>query len=294
MNKAGTVAALAAVAGATWVLLGSRAPRPAGTLTGRVTRTSAKVAGRRRRWLVYRPASYAAGAPVLLVLHGSGETGTTFRRATGRRFDELADRQGFIVVYPDGWRRNWNETRLAGRFAAKKKHIDDTRFLTELADSVAGTGAPVWITGFSSGAAAALRVALEASDRIEAIAPVGASVPTADNWQTDLEVPATLARRVRALLVLGDRDPVNPLNGGRAGLFDGKVGNRGSVLSGVDSTAWLATHDFDAILHVVQGNGHHYTVPGRRGPRLFGPTASGVDIAADVVAYFRGDASPRQ
>lgn len=278
---AGGVACVAA-----WWLLGTRRPRPVPPPTGRSTQVRAVVDGRRRSWNVYRPNGIRPDAPVVLALHGSGENGNQFRRATGRRFDQLADRHGFVVVYPDGWRRNWNEPRLAGRFAAKKRAVDDTRFLAHVLDDAAPAASAALVTGYSSGGAMALRFALEASDRVTAIAPVGASVPAPDNWQPDVQIPARLPSPTAALLILGDADPVNPITGGDVGLCNGAVGNRGRVLSAADSVRWLDDHGFNAEGLTIPGNGHHYTVPGRRGPRLFGPTAPNVDIAATVIDYF--------
>ena len=50
---------------------------------------------------VYVPASYNAGTPMPLVvaLHGCGQTADAFRQQT--RFDDVAAAKGFIVVYPE-------------------------------------------------------------------------------------------------------------------------------------------------------------------------------------------------
>ena len=136
----------------------------------------------------------------------------------------------------------------------------------------------------------ALRAAIEASTTIDRIAASAANVPSPDNWQPG--VADDRARAVDALFLAGDRDPVNPIEGGRVGLF-GILGSRGHVLSAEDSAQWFRDRNESVApgrgtveLHVVEGNGHHFVVPGRRGPRLFGPTAPGVDLAEQVVDFF--------
>lgn len=283
-------AALAAITGPFRWLLGEESPQvdPA---PGSVESSSARIDGFERNWITYRPASAQPDAPILIVLHGTGGNGADLRRNLGYRFDHLAAMHGFVVVYPDGWEGNWNEARRGGKFPAKSAGVDDTAFIRTLVAQTAGDVPPsaVWLSGHSSGGQMALRASLEASSLIDAFAASAAGVPTSDNWQPG--VRDDRARPVDALFIAGDRDPVNPINGGRVGLF-GFLGNRGTVLSAWDGAQWFRQRnsplapDHDTVaLRIVQGNGHHFVVPGRRGPRLLGPTAEGVDLAEEVVAF---------
>lgn len=257
---------------------------------GEVTNHAEAVDGFDRHWITFRPETARADAPILIVLHGTGGNGADLRADLGFRYDQLAKLHGFVVLYPDGWGGNWNEARRGGNFAAKSEAVDDTAFMRFLVDRTAGEVAPraVWLTGHSSGGQMALRAALEASDLVDAFAASAASVPTPDNWQSGFT--DSRADTVDALLIVGDRDPVNPFAGGRVGLF-GVLGNRGRVLSAEASVRWLQQRNA-AIgpggrveQRVVRGNGHHFIVPGRRGPRLFGPSASGIDLAEAVIEF---------
>ena len=60
-----------------------------------------------RTYLLFTPKSYRQGTPVPLVLafHGYGSQGKDLERATG--FSEVAQREGFLIVYPDGLDRRW-------------------------------------------------------------------------------------------------------------------------------------------------------------------------------------------
>ena len=57
-------------------------------------------------------ASAAAGAPLVVVLHGARGTAADMRANLG--WDALADREGLVVAYPDGLDRTWNAGRCCG------------------------------------------------------------------------------------------------------------------------------------------------------------------------------------
>ena len=61
----------------------------------------------RRTYLLFTPKSYRQGtpAPLVLAFHGYGSQGKDLERATG--FSEVAERESFLIVYPDGLDRQW-------------------------------------------------------------------------------------------------------------------------------------------------------------------------------------------
>src|SRR5712692_410965 len=76
--------------------------RPA--LSGTVETKEFDLGGNRRRSMQYIPRAIPLNAPMLLVLHGTGQTGAKIRQWTGYEFDAMADRHGFVVAYPDGYK----------------------------------------------------------------------------------------------------------------------------------------------------------------------------------------------
>lgn len=66
---------------------------------------------RTRTWTVYRPPAAVddPSAPVLLVIHGTGDTASGIRNGIGPDLEQLADEEGVTVVYVDGHQNNWNE-----------------------------------------------------------------------------------------------------------------------------------------------------------------------------------------
>jgi polyhydroxybutyrate depolymerase len=129
------------------------------------------------------------------------------RRLT--HFDAVADRRGFIVVYPEGHKRSWNDGR--GYSPAALDGIDDVGYIRNLIDRVVvRTGADkgrVAVVGLSNGAVMSHRLGLELSDRITAIAAVSGLMP-------GRLASLTPTHAVSALLIHGTEDPVAPIDGG--------------------------------------------------------------------------------
>ena len=77
-------------------------------------------------------------------------------------FDDLADREGFMVAYPDGLNNEWNFVRGVRGYAMTQ---DDTAFLVALIDHIGADHpvdkARVYLAGFSNGGFMAERVACE-------------------------------------------------------------------------------------------------------------------------------------
>ena len=132
-----------------------------------------------RTYLHHLPTVPVAGLrPLVLVLHGGGANAENAMRMAG--MERLADREGFILLYPDGTGRpgdrvfTWNAGRCCAY--ALETNADDSGFLIALVDLFIqkhGTDpARVYAAGLSNGAMMAHRLAVEHADRIAAIAPV--------------------------------------------------------------------------------------------------------------------------
>ena len=70
-------------------------------LSGTPTTGSIDVGGLTRTYQIYVPRGLPKDAPLVLVLHGSGENGARIRVETGYGFDRLADTHHFAVAYPN-------------------------------------------------------------------------------------------------------------------------------------------------------------------------------------------------
>ena len=171
-----------------------------------------RVGGRRRSFIVDLPARYDGKTPVPLVVvfHGGGGNGESARTQT--RMSELAERDGFIAVYPNGSGAlpnrflTWNTGSCCGY--AKKHGIDDVAFVRALLDSLEAEykidRRRVYATGLSNGGMMSHMMACALSDRFAAVAPVSG----------ELSMDCTPAAPVSVLMIHGTADQNLPYNGG--------------------------------------------------------------------------------
>jgi polyhydroxybutyrate depolymerase len=243
--------------------------------------------------------------------------GARMRRRTAYEFDCLADQHGFVVLYPDGYRRNWNDCRKHATFPAKRENVDDMSFIRALIGR-AGEEQDVdekrvYVFGYSNGGHMAFRLAMEAPDEIAAIASVAASLPTPDASSCPQQ-----GRTSRVMLINGTSDPINPYQGGIVTLFG--FASRGAVMSSVASAQHFAerngitsppisgqlpkdsSYDITSVetltwhtnakpyccLCTVRGGGHVIPQQTYRFPRLLGKTTKLLDAPRESFRFFTG------
>lgn len=147
---------------------------------------SLSVDGRTRSWILHVPSSVDPLKPAALViaLHGGGGRAAGFDRFIG--LAAVADREGFLLVYPNGTGRlsdrllTWNAGNCCG--SAIEENVDDVGFMRamvrRLRDNWKIDPHRVFATGISNGAMMAYRMACEMSDVVAGIAPVAGALNT--------------------------------------------------------------------------------------------------------------------
>jgi polyhydroxybutyrate depolymerase len=131
-----------------------------------------------RSYLLHVPPEFSATEPAALVFvfHGLAEDAFYMSVVTG--MSEIADANGFLVVYPNGTAPpgplSWNAGGCCGY--ALDTQVDEPAFIREiLADlgrSFTIDPQRVYAAGFSNGALLSYRLGCEMSDTFAAIAPV--------------------------------------------------------------------------------------------------------------------------
>ncbi len=144
----------------------------------------------------------------------------------------LAEREGFIVAYPDGVDKQWND----GREIFGAANTDDVGFLSALIDHIAEhyTIDPgrVYATGISNGGLMSFRLACDLSEKVTAVAPVTAAL------SEDLVPNCSPSHPVSVLLINGTEDPLVPWEGGQIKVWRQE---RGAVISTADTVQfWVA------------------------------------------------------
>jgi polyhydroxybutyrate depolymerase len=195
MKTLALVLALASVGSA-------QALAPLSIASGGVTRT----------YRVYTPPKLQENRrlPLVFVLHGAGGTGEKLPATT--HFNEIADKNGFIVVYPDGFEKHWNDLRGIPEWTAQAKNIDDVGFFSALIDRLIAENhvdsRRVFVTGISNGGLMSHRLGCELSGKIAAIAPVVRTLTVR------LSETCRPSRPVPALMFFGTADKLVPFEGG--------------------------------------------------------------------------------
>jgi polyhydroxybutyrate depolymerase len=181
------------------------------------------VDGIKREFVVYTPSATIAAnkIPVLITLHG--RLGNGQQMVGFADFRSIAYREKFIIISPDGINKSWNDGRET---PAHKKGIDDVKFINQLIDyalnTYNGDPARVYVTGMSNGGFMSSRLACELSNRIAAIAIVGASM--------DKDMDYHPVKGIPIMYIQGTKDPLVPYNGGTMKGAGGEIYSHVDVL----------------------------------------------------------------
>jgi polyhydroxybutyrate depolymerase len=175
-----------------------------------------------RRFLMHIPKGYTISRPLplVVVLHGAFSTAREMEKWSG--WSELADREGFIVIYPEGigilgFLQHWNAGHCCGK--AVEDNWDDVAFIEEAIDGTCRKYAVdrhrIYMTGFSNGGMMTHRFAAERPFLLAAAASVsGAINSTAAQNQPEWRMPSP-GSSVPFLIMHGDSDKIVPYDGGK-------------------------------------------------------------------------------
>ncbi|MDJ0783336.1 MAG: PHB depolymerase family esterase [Desulfosarcinaceae bacterium] len=158
---------------------------PYGPIEGGVTyyrRMKLESAGYQRSYRLHVPPGYRDGnrLPLVVVIHGAFDTAKGIERISG--FSRLADRENFIVLYPEGigifgLLQHWNAGHCCGKAAADQ--IDDVGYLAAAIEEVIARLSVdrrrIYMVGFSNGGMLTHRFAAERTDLLAAAVPMAAS-----------------------------------------------------------------------------------------------------------------------
>ena len=161
---AGFLLAVTALSGCGGAARPAADPPPAAALPAGSSTHSIEVGGVSRTYIVYRPASLPAAAPLVVMLHGGFGSASQAEKSYG--WDAEADRGHFVVAYPDGLNHAWN-TGGGCCGTPGRTNADDTGFITAMVSAVERQvpvdAARVYATGISNGGIMAYTLACRTS-----------------------------------------------------------------------------------------------------------------------------------
>jgi polyhydroxybutyrate depolymerase len=165
--------------------------------------------GADRTYLLHVPASYDGTKPVPVVFEFHGHGSSAAQQIVYGDFRPLAEREGFLVVAPDGQGTPRHFTY--GAAVSGGTEADDVAFSVALLDDLEARlcidARRVFATGMSNGGALSSVIACRAPDRFAAVAPVAAFFYFPDCAKGGRPAPI--------LAMMGTSDPVVPYAGGR-------------------------------------------------------------------------------
>jgi polyhydroxybutyrate depolymerase len=148
---------------------------------------------RARSYLLHVPPAAARGTPLPLVLNLAGATQNGVLEELQSGMDNSADRDGYLVAYPNGTRIStvltpdpvakqaqygWNAGQCCGLPVTDK--VNDVGFLLKVISDIAARTPVnlrrVYATGISNGGMMAYALAAEASDHVAAVSSVSGQV----------------------------------------------------------------------------------------------------------------------
>ncbi|WP_343486284.1 PHB depolymerase family esterase [Allomuricauda sp. d1] len=152
--------------------------------------------------------------PLLFVLHGGGGDATGLIEGTFGRFNELADIHGFIVVYPEGFEKQWNDGRGAnGLGTTWDENIDDVGFISEIVRRLQSDFTIdenyIFTSGISNGGFMSSRLLCDRSDIFKGGAIITATLP--DNYLSSCNP----TNPTSVIVMNGTEDPLVPYEGGQ-------------------------------------------------------------------------------
>ncbi|HET9486916.1 MAG TPA: poly(3-hydroxybutyrate) depolymerase [Chryseosolibacter sp.] len=173
---------------------------------------SVLVDGNYRTFHFKKPQSINTKASLVFVLHGSGGNGKQMAARTTTLL-EKSDAENFVLVYPDGYKKYWNECRKAASTEANIINIDEVAFFDSMIayfkKNYGINDQQVFAVGTSGGGHMAYKLAMLAPGKFRAITAIIANLPDDQNMDcTGLNLPLPV------MIINGTADEVNPYNGG--------------------------------------------------------------------------------
>lgn len=200
-----------------------------------VTNDSLLIDRHYRSFYFKKPSVNNSNASLIFVMHGSGGSGIKSMESTTKLM-ALAESENILIVFPDAYKKNWNECRKMTPAVANVENIDENTFFSQMIDYCVENykinPARVFAVGTSGGGHMAYKLAMTMPKKIKAITAIVANLPVASNMDCiEKRMP------IPVMIINGTNDQTNPYNGGIS------AKNKGLVCSTNDTFRYWATLD---------------------------------------------------
>jgi polyhydroxybutyrate depolymerase len=259
--------------------------------------------GEKREYLLYVPKSYDRRKPTPLVISMHAAMNWPAYQMKVTRWNDAADRNGFIVVYPAGTGTGPKTWFMGG--AKTPSRMPDVVFISDLIDTLEAhyniDSTRIYANGLSNGGGMAFALSCTLSNRIAAIGAVSAAQSLSSSWCAD-------STPVPMIAFHGTADPFVAYNGAPAGwlnpnapfpdvqtwVADWARRNRcgpnpadSAITAHVTRREYTScADDATVVLYTVKGGGHQWFGGKPIPPWIVGPTTREIDATALMWAFF--------
>ena len=180
-------------------------------LMAQVVTDSLLIDGRFRTFYYNNPGNDKRSS-LVFVMHGSGGNGRDMMKST-TSLEQKAGSENFLLVYPDGYQRYWNECRKAATSKANIENINENAFFEGMINYFQKkhgiNSKKVFAVGTSGGGHMAYKLALTMPRKIKAITAIIANLPDTNNLDC-----VESKQAVPVMIINGTEDPLNLYHGG--------------------------------------------------------------------------------
>lgn len=173
---------------------------------------SVRVDGNYRSFHFQQPEGPKPGGSLIFILHGSGGNGLNMMLET-TRLSEKSKHENVLLVYPNGYKKYWNECRKAASSLANREDINEAGFFEAMTkyfiDRYKIDDRQIFAIGTSGGGHMCYKLALIMPGKFAAVAALIANLPDQKNMDC-----AENGVAIPIMIVNGTADPVNPYEGG--------------------------------------------------------------------------------
>ncbi len=181
------------------------------------------IEGHYRSFHFNKPQSSNTRTSLIFVLHGSGGDGIGIMKSA-EKLELKSQSENLLLVYPDGYKKFWNECRKAATSAANVENINENAFFSGMIEyfkrNYRINPKQVFAIGTSGGGHMAYKLALTMPQKFKAITAIIANLPEAGNMDcAESRVP------ISVMIINGTSDSTNPYNGGLVKIPGTSFGN---------------------------------------------------------------------
>lgn len=253
--------------------------------------------GEERFYITYVPEAYDSSKPTALVFTLHGFAGNAAQQEEYSGWDEIAERENFIVVHPQGtgFPLRWQAYQHDMGYMDADE-IDDVQFFRDMIDVLTSTycidPARIYVNGLSNGGGMTSRLACDLSDTFAAVGIVAGALPAEDVCEPVRPVPV--------IAFHGTDDPIVPYEGvddiagvetwvaawaDRNGCdpVPGDLPTEGSV-TGVEYTD--CDEGASVVFYTVNGGGHTWPDSPPLPEFITGTTTTDVNATELIWAFF--------